>query len=329
MLLLKSVYVKEEDYEDVIFNNMTYNNNKNKEEDGEYKTPSVRTWYYTNMINETIWIDTDGVPMTASYSNRMFNDDEYDKGVFVVKSYSFKTASLITLNALVKIMESLDFTIEDDDLIRLKNDMLQSANNYNSRKPFNMRFVYFVSYEDIKADLFCNSKIRIGLNLENLYRNNRNRDTTSSNVSLTVYLKNHTVDNSKKLFIGTDKIEIPTIKSKEEFLNVNIQNSDGITIYDKNLLNHEMGLSGLVKGEEFDMEKLISTYSDNNSEELSLLATQTKALSEWRKSLADQEVSLHKVTAYAINNLSAELKLDKEEATAFKDGIKLLKELIL
>lgn len=325
---VQKIYVKEESHRDPIFSGNGDNFNVDIKDDKEYSDTRVRSWYYTNIPNKKIWIDTDGFPMIAKYSGKMFSSKKYGKGVFIVKSFIYRTEDFSCLSQLSSSLDLLDFKLDDECKENLIDEIYYKTLIENRNRDFKLRFVYFVDIESIENRTFFSKRIRLGLNLEEMYDVHRN-DTESDPGVVTIYIKNYSPSKTNNLHIGNDKIPIPTIPSTHECANLRIKDDKGYLLYNKFIKDSELGTLGLIRNNDFDMKEAMRKFTDRDSELINSVNIRNKAISEWRKGLLDQDVSLHKVSAYAINNLIAESKLNKEEATAFKDGIKILKDILL
>jgi len=334
---IKSRYVAELPFSDVIFKTNILDHRSAIDENVEYINPSIKTWFYCNVDTQAAmpWIDSGGFPLRAVHSYNMFNEHTYGKGVYIVKAFTIRPEMKSHINSLVYTVQNNRMMLPKSEVASLLKylEEVASGNNYGRR--ITVRFVYFIPMSSIikYKVVSCNGH-RISLSIEDLYRDIVAKEvtpianSTHEEKGLTLVIKAKSKNNNRlRVNILDKEVSIPTVHTTDSCHLDTTMFYNGKRVHSEKVYKDELSLTGLFAKTRTESD-LLKDYAEHQLQIANVVNTKIKAINDWRKYLIDQEISLHKLNAYVVNQATAEIKLEKEEISAFKDGINLLKTLI-
>ena len=321
-------YMPEAESNDEIFIGKESNNQSILRNDTEYQKPAIKIWYYTNVDRE-IWLDYQGIPTVIPYVRKMFPNTVYRKGVYIVTTYDIRKESKKNLYAINNIISNNNLDLSHSD----KQMIIEFCNRAMSKtyvgENLSIRLVNFVPIEHIEGnDVIMSSGFAISKDIDCLYDETLKQQHMtekcihkegSFTLSVTYVSKNPT---PRSFHIGKNEIKItPTKGYGKDHMSVVLNE---VMSGKKHYLREDIEVVdayGLIQGVTSAQERINSSEKViNNASKFA--DAKIKSMSERLKLMADVEVSYHKLLAFAINNKTAELKLDKENTSLFRELLK-------
>ena len=326
-------FAPESENNDTLFVEQVTRHTSNLSNNTEYKRPAISIWYYTNIKDLTVWIDHEGMPSQVPFSRNMFPRTKgYKPGVYIVKTYNLRRELYGSLYVVHNILNSnkLNLSTEMKDEVIAYCDNVSRNIHYDTTP--SLRFVDYIPEENIREQQHVkNGTYTLAKNINDLYEETHQtvsteepvvfNDKSYSGLTFSLDFVSSTSDN-KKFFIG-DKLVTAQCKRSVSgsYVCIRIRSNAGGLISQTRVYEDEFDALGIIHGTKSGSDRTFSNEKFLNSS-IKFSDAIVKSQGERLKLLADVEVSFHKLEAFALNTHAAELKLNKENTTLFREVIK-------
>ena len=325
--------------DDPLFKKISYAQMEFLKDDSEYKTPNVKTWVYSNMIENEAWFTESGFTFYASNNKYVFDNlNIYKKGVMVIKTLDFKLCGNRNKYGVI-----IDSVFDDSDVDKtIKAEVLNNLRSFSEGNiPINknevIRIVYFIPEDDlvtnklVKVSNVVVSRAASDLSIK------ANGGTRAGSVATELPGNVHTISLSFNSLSGEDmcinllgaKIKLDSGVEKTDPL---FMDHDSVNMYSTG--SYGRSWLGCYKRRELGALGCLSDSEENDKNKTATSDIQLKTMEVFNKKMDtdlaltkffhEHNVSLHKLFSYVSREEAALLSLEKEEVATAKELMKLL-----
>lgn len=334
--VIEAVYVPETVIQDSVFNNSTMLGDQSVYTN-EYNNPSVKTWIYTNVPDTKIWVDMKGLPLTVTYTNKVFNNTNKTKGVYIIRSFRIDKTQVENLWGLQRILNNEFTRLSEDDKHKILEYVQHISDPSSNRTHMTIRLVSLIPLTKLQEeDNISVDGYTFSMDIDKLYNTDIEESDGFGSISgeldkfhsKYIELDFFTTDGRDiELCIG-DRVVNMLSSPYAITESVTIKVNDGFRLRNAGSMTLErFREEGLVTGTT-PISDLVKRDATVQKSMMDLSSNLIKSKTEIRKQLLDVATSIHKLNAHMLAQKTAEVKLDKENTTAFREILKVATSLI-